>query len=162
MAIDWKEFDSKVDMKEIERQKKEAAENGGFEDIPKGCYIAKIENMELGVTKKDQRPMFKLQMRLIEGCGTAEEKFLSKYKKKKPCVFMNRVMFGTKNDGSMIKSVETFLDKLGLGSPIVFESYKTFADDVMDAAEECEKLEYSIDYDKDQFDTIKIVDVFET
>lgn len=161
MAFDFDKFDKELDLKKIERQKKEAAENGDFEEVPAGKYIARIENMELGVTKKDNRPMFKIQMRLVEGCGDAEEKFLSKYKKKKPCIFMNRVILGTKNDGSMIQSVETFLNKLGLDKTFVFAGYADFANDILDAAEECEKLEFEVDYDNSRFNSISITDVFD-
>lgn len=161
MAVDFDKFDRELNLKEIEKQKQEAAENGSYEEVPAGKYIAKMENMELGLTKADKRPMFKVQMRLVEGCGDAEEKFLAKYKKKKPCVFMNRVIFGTKNDGSMISSVETFLNKLELGRTIVFAGYKHFANEILDAAEECESLEFEIDYDPNRFNSISITDVFD-
>lgn len=152
-------FDKQVNMAEIEKQKKEAAENS-FEEVPAGAYYAKIENMELGLTK-DKRPMFKVQMRLTEGCGTKEEAFLEKYPKKKPCVFMNRVIFGTKNDGSMIQSVETWLNKLeALDEVIVFTSYSDFANTILDTAEACEALEFRIDYDNSKFNSITIQEVF--
>lgn len=152
-------FDKQVNMEEIEKQKKEAAENS-FEEVPAGAYYAKIENMELGLTK-DKRPMFKVQMRLTEGCGAKEEAFLEKYPKKKPCVFMNRVLFGTKNDGSMIQSVETWLNKLeALDEVIVFTSYSDFADVILDAAEACEALEFKIDYDNSKFNSITVQEVF--
>lgn len=154
-------FDKEIDLKKIEQQKKEAAEQGSFEEVPAGKYIAKIENMELGMTKKDNRPMFKIQMRLVEGCGDMEEKFLSKYKKKKPCIFMNRVIYGTKNDGSMISSVETFLNKLGLDQTFVFSGYERFANDIADAAEACESLEFEVEYDDSKFNSISVTDVFD-
>lgn len=155
------EFDKKVDLKKIEEQKKEAAENAqNFEAVPAGEYIAKIESMELGVTK-DKRPMFKVQMRLVEGCGDKESAFLAKYRKKKPCVFMNRVIYGTKNDGSMIQSVETWLAKIFPDDPIVFNGYAGFADQILDAAEVCESLEFEIEYDDSKFNSISIVDVFD-
>ena len=161
MAFDFDKFDKEIDLKKIEQQKKEAVENGDFETVPAGKYIAKIENMELGMTKKDSRPMFKISMRLIEGCGSAEEKFLSKYKKKKPCIFMNRVIYGTKNDGSMIQSVETFLNKLGLDKTFVFVGYADFADEILDAAEMCENLEFEVEYDDSKFNSISVTDVFD-
>lgn len=162
MAIDFEKFDKAVDLAEIDKQKKEAAENGYFEKVPAGSYIAKIEKMELGETK-DHRPMFRVQMRLVEGSGEDEERFLSKYKKKKPCVFMNRVIYGTKNDGAMINSVESFLNKLDLGRTFVFSGYANFAEDIMDAAEEAGNLEFGIDYDDDEskFNAISITDVFD-
>lgn len=161
MASIFDKFDKEVDLKKIEQQKKEAAEQGDFEAVPAGKYIAKVENMELGLTKKDNRPMFKIQMRLVEGCGDAEEKFLSKYKKKKPCIFMNRVIFGTKNDGSMIASVETFLNKLGLDKTFVFAGYDDFANEIADAAEACESLEFEVEYDDSKFNSISVTDVFD-
>lgn len=154
-------FDKEVDLKKIEEQKKEAAEQGNFENVPAGKYIAKMENMELGATKKDGRPMFKVRMRLVEGCGDAEEEFLSKYKKKKPCIFMNRVIFGTKNDGSMIASVETFLNRLGLDTTFVFAGYGDFANQIADAMEACESLEFEVEYDDSKFNSISITDVFD-
>lgn len=155
------EFDKKVDLEKIEKQKKEAAENAQeFEAVPAGKYITKIESMELGMTK-DKRPMFKVQMRLVEGCGTSEEKFLSKYKKKKPCVFMNRVVFGTKNDGSMIQSVETWINNMQLSELVVFNGYSGFAEQILDAAEEAENLEFEIEYDDSKFNSITIKEVYD-
>lgn len=156
------EFDKKVDMKKIEQQKKEAAENTQeFESVPAGKYIAKVENMELGVTKTDKRPMFKVQMRLLEGCGEKEEAFLAKYKNKKPCIFMNRVIFGTKNDGSMIQSVETWVNNMQLETLVIFNGYSGFAEQILDAAEECENFEFEIEYDDSKFNSITIKDVFD-
>ena len=161
MANIFDKFDQQINMDEIEKQKKAATENSNsYEEVPAGKYIAKIEKMELGTTK-DGRPMFKVQMRLVEGCGTAEEKFLSKYKNKKPCIFMNRVIFGTKNDGSMIASVEGWVNKLGIEGTVVFAGYSLFADQILDVAEECENLEYEIDYDPDQFNSITVTDIFD-
>lgn len=154
-------FDAQINQDELEKQKKAAAENAQeFEPVPAGRYITKIENMELGLTK-DQRPMFKVQMRLIEGVGNKEAKFLSKYKKKKPCIFMNRVIFGTKNDGSMIASVEGWLAKIFPDDPVVFASYSQFADDILDAAEDCEGLEFEVEYDDSKFNSITICEVFD-
>lgn len=161
MSNIFDEFDKKVDMDKIEKQKKEAAENAQeFEPVPVGKYITNIENMELGLTK-DQRPMFKVQMRLVEGVGKEEAKFLSKYKKKKPCIFMNRVIFGTKNDGAMIASVEGWLAKIFPDDPIVFASYSQFANEILDAAEDCEGLEFEVEYDDSKFNSISITDVFD-
>lgn len=153
-------FDATVDLNKINQQKKEAAENS-YEDVPAGRYITKIENMELGLTKKDNRPMFKVQMRIVEGCGAEEQRFLAKYKKKKPCIFLNRVIFGTKNDGSMIASVEGWLNKIGFGKPVVFAGYGDFANTIMDCAEQCEGLEFEVTYDPGAFNSIVIEEVFD-
>lgn len=156
-------FDKQVDLDAIQKQKEEASKNASnFEEVPSGVYITKMENMEIGTTK-DGRPMFKVQMRIVEGCGTKEETFLKKFKNKKPCVFMNKVIFGTKNDGSMISSVEGFLAKMEFEQPIVFGSYSGFASDIMDAMEEIAEcgLEFKIEYDSTKFNSISILEVFE-
>ena len=156
MSNIFDKFDAKVNLKDIEKQKQEAAQNT-YEDVPAGRYTATIENMELGLTK-DKRPMFKVQMRLVDGHGAKEKAFLAKYNKKKPCIFMNRVIFGTKNDGSMIASVEGWLKNLfPHDDPIVFASYSQFADDIMDAAEDCQGVVYEVKYDPDKFNNISII-----
>ena len=152
-------FDKQINLAEIEKQKAAAAENN-YEEVPAGDYTAKIEKMELGTTKVGSRPMFKVQMRLISGEGPKEEDFLAKYPKKKPCIFMNRVIYGTKNDGSMIAGVENWLNKIGFEEPIVFKGYADFEQVIMDCAEACEGLEFLITYDPAAFNTIVIEQVY--
>lgn len=156
----FEEFDKKVDLKAIEKQKAEAAENS-YDPVPAGKYVAKIESMEIGLTKTDKRPMFKVQMRLVDGDGATEKEYLSKFKKKKPCIFMNRVIFGTKNDGGMIQSVETWVNKIFPDDPVVFSNYSDFAEQILDVAEDCEGLEFEIEYDDSRFNSISILDVFD-
>lgn len=152
-------FDKQINLAEIEKQKAAAAENS-YEEVPAGDYIAKIEKMELGTTKVGSRPMFKVQMRLVSGEGPKEEEFLAKYRKKKPCVFMNRVIFGTKNDGSMIAGVESWLNKIFPDDPIVFKGYADFEQVILDCAEACEGLEFAITYDPNAFNAITIEQVY--
>lgn len=152
-------FDKQINLDEINKQKAAAAENT-YEEVPAGDYMAKIEKMELGTTKDGKRPMFKVQMRLISGEGPAEETYLAKYPRKKPCVFMNRVIFGTKNDGSMIAGVEAWLNKIGFEDPVVFRGYADFAEVIMDCAEACEGLEFAISYDPNAFNSITIEQVY--
>lgn len=153
-------FDAQVNPDEMREKIKEAAENS-YEEVPAGKYITKIESMELGLTKVDKRPMFKVQMRLIEGTDEEGEKFLSKYKKKKPCVFMNRVIFGTKNDANMIASVEGWLNKIFPDDPVAFVNYSDFAEVVADCAEACEGLEFAIKYEPNAFNSISIEEVYQ-
>ena len=161
MSNIFDKFDKEVDLKKIEQQKKEAAANAQeYEPVPAGTYVTKIEGMELGTTK-DGRPMFKVQMRLVDATGDKECAFLSKYTKKKPCIFMNRVVYGTKNDGSMIQSLETWLAKIFPDDPILFASYSQFAEEILDAAESCENLEFEVEYNPDSFNSISITDVFD-
>lgn len=158
--MDFSKFDEQVDSKQLQEQIKDAKENGDFGETPAGSYEAKIEKLELGETK-DGRPMFKAQLRLIAGLGDEEEKYMSRFKKKKPCIFMNRVMFGTKNDGMMINSVLGWLDKLEPEKPVTFGSYSEFSKLILDLDEELEGLNCEIKYDNDAFNSISIVEVWD-
>ena len=161
--MDFSKFDEKVNLDELQKDIEEAKENGGTGDYPEapgGTYEGTIEKMEIGSTK-DGRPMFKVMFRVSAGTDPYTEDYVSGFKKKKPCLFMNRVLYGTKNDGNMIQSVIGWLSKLESETPIVFESYSQFNDLVLDLAEECEGLEMEIDYNPDAFNNISINEVWE-
>ena len=175
MAIDFAALDKKVNFGELSAAIKEAEENGGtgnYEELPKGEYIIRIENLEVGETK-DGRPMLKVMGRVQEAVSAddAEKsnnadaiKFFDNYKgKKKPCVFMNRVLYGTKNDGNMIASAVGWLNTLEpQDTTATFESYSQFNDCVLDIFEEIEgAVEYHVEYDPDAFNTISIVEAFD-
>lgn len=153
--MDFSKFDEQVDLEALKGDVKEAEENGGtgdFPEIPDGTYVVKVDKMEVGETK-DNRPMLKVQFRIIEG------------EHEKACLFMNRVLFGTKNDTNMIASAVTFLKNLEPSEEvgeIVFDSYSQFADLVLDVMEDIDgALEYEIEYKKDSFNSISIKDVFD-
>jgi len=77
-------------------------------------------------------------------------------------LFMNRVLYGTKNDKNMIASAMGFLEKLDSGVPVSFTSYKQFAQLVLDVAEAIDgTLEYAVDYDDSRFNSITVDEVFE-
>lgn len=160
MSNIFDKFDKQVNTEELSKQVKEAAQNSNYESAPAGKYEAKIESMELGMTK-DQRPMFKVQMRLKKGLGEAEAAYIAKYKKA-PCVFMNRVIFGTKNDANMIASLMGWLNSTNIyAETLVFTSYGELADLVLDMAEDAQKLTFEIEYDESNFNSISIVDTFD-
>ena len=151
--MDFSAFDKKVDVEGLKRDVQEAEKNqpsGDYPEIPKGKYEVKFENIEMRATKKDGRPMLSVQARILEG----------DFKKK--CIFMNRVLFGTKNDGNMIASAKGWLKKLGTNIDIEFENYSQFAELIMDVAEAVEdNFEYLIEYDPEAFNQITIKEVFE-
>lgn len=160
MSNIFDKFDKQVNTEELSKQVKEAAQNVSYEDTPAGKYEAKIEHMELGMTK-DQRPMFKVQMRLKKGLGETEAAYIAKYKKA-PCVFMNRVIFGTKNDANMIASLMGWLNSTKIyEETLVFTSYGELADLVLDMAEDAQGLTFEIEYDESNFNSISIVDTFD-
>lgn len=152
-------FDEKVNLEEVQRQVAAAAANT-FEEVPAGQYIAKVEKMELGETK-DGRPMFKVQMRLCDAESEAERQYLARFKNKKPCVFMNRVLYGTRNDGAMIAGAVRWLNNMGFNPVVEFRSYSDFEQVVMDCAEQVAGLEMLIDYNPAEFDAISIREVYE-
>lgn len=149
--MDFSKFDEQINKEQLQKDIEAAAENNQeFTETPAGTYIAKIERMEVGETK-DGRPMFKVMCRITEG------------EMKNRCLFMNRVLFGTKDDGLMISSVIGWLNKLELQTVrVAFQSYSQFAEMVLDAFEEVEDaIELEVDYDPDKFNSITIKDVFE-
>lgn len=152
--MDFSKFDKEVNINALQKDIDEAKKNGGVGDYPeieKGEYTGKIEKLELGATK-DDRPMLKAMFRITEG------------EHKKACLFFNRVLYGTKNDGNMIASALGWLESLepseDIGA-ITFESYSQFADLVLDIAEDVSELEYKVKYDPKAFNNISIVEVYE-
>ena len=152
--MDFSKFDKEVNLDQLKKDAEEIKKNGGTGDYPEieeGTYRGKVEKLEVGSTK-DGRPMLKCQFRITEG------------DRKKSCLFMNRVLYGTKNDANMIASAEGWLETLepseDIGA-IEFQSYSQFAELVLDIAEDIAELEYEVEYDPDAFNNISIVDVFE-
>lgn len=149
--MDFSKWDNQINEAEMTKQIKEAQENPQQSDrqVPAGNYTVKIEKMELGATK-DGRPMFKVQCRILDG------------EFKKWCLFMNRVLAGTKNDANMIASVIGWLQKLEPETPVEFKNYSQFADLVLDIFEEvADSVELDVAYDPDAFNSISIEEVFD-
>lgn len=145
--IDFSAIDKDLDTKAIQKSINEAKLSSG--DVPKGDYTIGIDKMEIKATK-DGRPMFFLQGRIKEGNF------------KKHCIFFNRVLYGTKNDASMISSVLTFLEKFETETVPEFKNYNQFVDCVADIYEEIQgKVECDISYDPDAFNSISIKEVFD-
>lgn len=149
--MDFSKFDNAINGADLQKQLEEAKNNAPQTDkeVPAGSYTVKIEKMEVGATK-DGRPMFKVQCRILEG------------EFKKWCVFMNRVIYGTKNDANMINSVIGWLEKLESGIDVEFKSYTQFSELVLDIFEEvADSVELDVDYDPNAFNSISIKDVFD-
>ena len=131
----------------------EAKKNSGgdFPTIPAGKYEVRVETLEVKGTKADpNRPMLAVSFKILSG----------EFKNQR--LFMNRVLYGTKNDKNMIASAIGFLEKLDSGVPISFNGYEPFRQLVLDVAEAIDgKLEYAVDYDDSRFNSITIDEVFE-
>ena len=150
--MDFSKFDKEINVKQLTADIAEAQKNGGgSQSVPAGTYEAILEKLELGETK-DHRPMVRGQFRIVSG------------EYKKFCLFYNRVIYGTKNDANMIASVIGFLLSLEPSEDvgdIAFRSYSSFADLLLDIAEDCAELTYTIDYDPDKFQAISVQSVEE-
>ena len=150
--MNFEAFDKKVDLTGLQEDIAKAeqnAPNGEYPEIPKGKYEVSFKNIEVGATK-DGRPMLKVDGKILTG----------EYKNSH--IFMNRVLFGTKNDANMIQSALGWLKNLGTDKNIVFEGYQKFSELVLDIMEAVDgKFEYLVEYDKDAFNNISIKEVFE-
>ena len=149
--MDFTKFDAAINTEEMSKAIEAAKENGqqSNKEVPAGDYVVKLEKMEIAATK-DGRPMFKVQCRILEG------------EFKKWCIFMNRVIYGTKNDANMISSVIGWLDKLESGVPVAFKNYSQFSELVLDIFEEvADAVELDVAYDPNAFNTISIEQVFD-
>ena len=152
MAIDFDKINRSVDLEGLRKDVENASENGtgDFPTIPAGKYEVALVSLEIKGTKKDNRPMLAASFKILSG----------EYKNQR--LFMNRVIYGTKDDGRMIKSAVGWLNTLESGVDVAFQDYKQFADLVLDVAEAIDgKLEYAVEYDDDQFNSIKIVEIFD-
>lgn len=151
---DFSKFDKQIDLAQLRKEAEEIKKNGGtgeYPEIEEGIYRGKFEKLEVGTTK-DGRPMLRAMFRITEG------------QHKKQCLFMNRVLYGTKNDANMIASAEGWLESLEPSEDVgdvIFKGYSEFADLVMDIAEDISELEYDVEYDPDAFNSITIEEVYE-
>lgn len=151
--MDFSAFDKQVNLDQLKADSAEIKKNGGtgdFPDIPNGTYLVKLDKLELAATK-DGRPMMKGQFSILKG----------DFKKFK--LFVNRVVYGTKNDANMIANVLGFLESLGPSEdiPLVFESYSQLNDLIMDVAEDVADLQYDVEYDSTAFNPIHVTDIYE-
>ncbi len=161
--MDFSRFDNNIDLKAIEEAKNNPPKGESL-DTPAGNYIARVEKMELATTK-DGRPMFKVMLRVVEAGEDATpevHEYLKHFKSKKPCLFMNRVVYGTKNDANMIASVLGWLDKLETETRAEFKNYSQFSNCILDIFEEvADAIELDVNYDPEAFNSIEINEVFD-
>ena len=149
--MDFSQFDNKINTEELNKAIEEAAKNPqkNNKEVPAGTYIVAVEKMELGATK-DGRPMFKVMLRIKEG------------EFKKWCLFMNRTIYGTKNDANMISSVIGWLKTLEPSVDVEFKNYTQFADLILDIYEELtDAVELEVDYDPDEFNSVSVVNIYD-
>lgn len=156
--MDFSKFDAQIDSTQLAKDVAEAQKNSNnYKEVPKGSYTCSVDKLELGETK-DNRPMLKAQFRIVGNEDGEKCEFT------KSCLFMNRVIYGTKNDANMIASAVGWLSSLEPSDevgPVEFKSYSQFANLVMDIEEDIAELQYVVDYDPDAFNNITIQAVLE-
>ena len=152
MAIDFDKINRSVDLEGLRKDVENASANGtgDFPTVPAGKYEVALVSLEIKGTKKDNRPMLAASFKILSG----------EYKNQR--LFMNRVIYGTKDDGRMIKSAVGWLNTLDSGVEVAFLDYKQFRDVVMEVGEAIDgKIEFAVEYDDSQFNSIKIVEIFD-
>lgn len=149
--IDFSKFNKEFPADKMKEQIKEAKENSGGSNLPDGEYKVTLDKMELTQSSKGAL-MIKAQFRIIAG------------EHKKQCIFVNRVLTGTKNDGFMMIKANEFLESLDSGIDVVFEDWEQYNDLILDIAEAVQedKLQYLVVLDTDgkyqNFDIADIID----
>lgn len=134
--MDFKKFQEQFPAEQMSAAIKEAKENGGgdYDKLPEGVYRCKIDKMEMRESRKGA-PMCSIQFRITAGDY------------KKHCLFYNRVLAGTKNDGFMIKGCNDFLQSLDSGLDVEFKGWEQYNDlilDIFEAVSEEPPLEYMV------------------
>ena len=153
MADIFEKWNESADLAGLQQDIKDAQENKReYDEIPHGEYEVKVDKMELKATKTDKQPMVSIQFRIING------------KYKNSCLFFNKKIGGTKNDGLMIHQSNEFLRSMKTDLAIEFVDYKQYAELLLDVAESCDtnKLEFAIKYEDNKgYDKFTITEVFE-
>lgn len=142
----WEKFDEQFDSKALAKDLESGATEKKFEKLPYGTYEVKIEKLELKVSSKGN-PMLSVWFNVLEG----------DFKKKK--IFINQVL----TESFTIHIANTFLKDLYSGLEVKFESFKQYADLIMDIHEEIDgKYEYLLEFGQTSkgYDTFKIKDVY--
>lgn len=149
--IDFSKFNKEFPADKMKEQIKEAKENSGGSNLPDGEYKVTLDKMELTQSSKGAL-MIKAQFRIIAG------------EHKKQCIFVNRVLTGTKNDGFMMIKANEFLESLDSGIDVVFEDWEQYNDLVLDIAEAVQedKLQYLVVLDTDgKYQNFEIADIID-
>ena len=148
MANIWEKFDKAIDIEGLQKDVREAAENGAnFREVPHGEYEVKIEKLEL-VESKAGDPMVTVWFKVLAGDY------------KGSMIFMNQVI----TKGFQIHIMNEFLRSLDSGYDVEFRSYSQYGQLLMDIHEAIDgRVEYGLKYGegKKGFSTYEITDVWE-
>lgn len=162
--MDFSKFDELVNYDELQEGIKEAQENGGTGDYPeveKGEYIVTLEKLEVAECGPNAKipgaPLLKADFKITEGDF------------KNSHLFVNKALYTDRNDekwnmAKLMANVLGWLENLEPSEEvgdIVFESYEQLNDLILDIGEDVSELEYKVKYDKDAFNAVSVVEVYE-
>jgi hypothetical protein len=123
MGFDASKFEKNYPSEKTKKEVEEAKTKGGEDmpELPDGEYTCKIDVLELGESNAGAA-MLKARFRITEG------------EHSRKCIFLNKVLTGTKNDGFMMLQACRFLKSLEAveDAEVVFESWQQFDDLVRD------------------------------
>lgn len=152
MSDIFDKFDAQFDIKALREDEKKAAEGGnGYEDVPYGDYVVKVQQAELKESKSSGKPMVSIWFKVCEGDY------------KGSMIFYNQVIatgFGLHMANEFLKSLET--DVL-----VEFVSFAQYAGMILDISEEAQQFEYHLKYTErkakngNSYGNYEIVEVFE-
>lgn len=144
----WEEFDNQVDVEGLQKDIKDAEENGGTrKEVPHGNYEVKINKMELKKSKNGD-PMISIWFKVLSG------EFAN-------CmIFMNQLVV----QGIQIHIANEFLRSLDSGVDIEFKTYSQYAGLIESILKSinAQKLVYELKYEDNKgYNKFTIVNVFE-
>lgn len=144
----WEKFDKSIDTKALKEDAANAAEGSSdFKEVPVGTYEVKITKLEL-VESKTGKPMMACWMKVLDGEYEGS------------LIFYNQVL----HVGFGIHNANEFLRSLDSGVEVRFESFKQYAEMLLDIHEAIDgKTEYALEYGQNNkgYNTYKITEVFD-
>ena len=144
----WEEFDNNVDVEGLQKDIKDAEENGGTrKEVPHGNYEVKINKMELKKSKNGD-PMVSIWFKVLAG------------EYSNCLIFMNQLVV----QGIQIHIANEFLRSLDSGVDIEFKSYSQYAELIENILKSinAQKLEYELKFEDNKgYNKFTIANVFE-
>ena len=144
----WEEFDNNVDVEGLQKDIKDAEENGGTrKEVPHGNYEVKINKMELKKSKNGD-PMLSIWFKVLAG------------EYANCLIFMNQLVV----QGIQIHIANEFLRSLDSGVDIEFKSYRQYAELIEEILKSinAQKLEYELKFEDNKgYNKFTIANVFE-
>ena len=143
----WDEFDKVVDVEGLKKDAKEAAENGGFEEVPFGKYEVGVDKLELKKSKNNN-PMLSCWLKIAAG------------ERKGSIIFYNQVL----SNGFGLHNANEFLRSLDSGVKVDFVSFKQYNEMLLDIYEAVNgNLSYQLAYGENSkgYKTYQVEEVFE-